>query len=90
MKPLSVRASVVGAVALAAVVGGAAPASADCVYAVVYVTRQGDPPVYVSNGCVYSTPWTWFVSPNSNGTTGGLPQHSPNGYFLDIRVPSPV
>lgn len=84
------RAAVMGAFAVASVVGGAVPASADCVYAVVYVTREGDPPVYVSNGCVQSTPWTWIVSPHSSGWTGGLPQHAPNGYFFDIRVPSPV
>ncbi len=76
-------------------IGGAPPAQADCVYAEVYVTREGDTPIWVAgenDPCITSTPWTWFFvdSVDFTMTLTGHPDGAPNGYHRDIRVPLPV
>lgn len=73
-------------------IGGAPPARADCVYAEVYVTREGDTPIWVvgeNDPCITSTPWTWQISDDSDLTRTGLPNGTPNGYHRDMRVPLP-
>lgn len=72
---------------------GAAPASAECVYAEFYVTRANDTPIWVvgeNDPCLYPTPWTWGILLPGDSTQGGLPDGTPNGYHRDIRVPLPV
>lgn len=67
-----------------------APAQADCVYVVAYVTRENATPLYASNGCVVNTPWKQRVTTTQHLTEGGyLPNGSPNGFFIDARVPLP-
>ena len=72
---------------------GASPARAECVYAEVYVTREGDTPIWVvgeNDPCIYPTPWTWAVTEQDDATSTNLPPGTPNGYYYDIRVPIPV
>jgi hypothetical protein len=79
--------------ALAMAAWGAAPAGAECVYAEVYVTREGDTPIWLlgeNDPCIYATPWTWAVTDHGDLTRSGLPTGAPNGLHHDIRVPSPV
>lgn len=67
-------------------------AHAECVYAVVYVTREGDSPLYVvgeNDPCLTQTAYTQEVFVPTDGDTGGMPQGAPNGYFVDLRVPVP-
>ena len=74
-------------------IGGAPPARADCVYAEFYVSREGDTPIWVigeNDPCITSTPWTWGAGGPGDTTQSGLPQGTPNGYYLDIRIPLPV
>jgi hypothetical protein len=82
----------VGFLALAAVFVPARPADAECLYAVVYVTREGDSPVYVvgeNDPCLTPTPWYQEITLPSGGHTDGMPTGAPNGYFVDLRVPVP-
>jgi hypothetical protein len=65
------------------------PADAECVYAEVYVTREQAAPVYVNNGCVVPTPWYQEVFLPGHLTLTNLPPGTPNGYFVDIRIPIP-
>lgn len=69
----------------------AAPAQAECIYAVVYVSREQAAPIYVHgpDGCVYPTPWNHVVFLPGHFTHTGLPPGTPNGYFIDIRIPIP-
>lgn len=76
-------------------IGTAPPAQADCVYAELYVTREGDTPIWVvgeNDPCITPTPWTWFYTENSDftWTLTALPDGAPNGYHYDIRLPLPV
>ena len=84
---VGVAASLVG-------VGAAPPAQADCVYAELYVTREGDTPIWVvgeHDPCLTPTPWTWQVADSVDFTLTltGHPDGAPNGYHRDIRVPLP-
>lgn len=78
---------------LAGVMGPAVPqARAECLDAVVYVTRQGDSPVYVHgehDPCVTQTPWDQTVTYHGELTDTGMPAGSPNGYWFDLHVPVP-
>ena len=67
------------------------PARAECVYALIYVTREQAPPIYVHgpNGCVTPTPWYQEVFLPGHLTLTDLPPGAPNGYFVDIRIPVP-
>lgn len=84
----------VGAGGLVVAAGSmAAPAKADCVYAEAYVTVEGGDPIYLvgeNDPCITQTDWGWAVLVPGKMTKGGLPNGTPNGYFIDIRVPSPV
>jgi len=67
-------------------------AGAECLHAVVYVTRQGAPPVYVAgqnDPCLAPTGYSQEVFLPVDGGTGGLPTGAPNGFFVDLRVPVP-
>lgn len=70
-----------------------APAGAECVYAVVYVTRVGEEAIYVHGpeGCIYPTPWNQavFLPGHFTLTHPAPPPGAPNGYFIDIRIPVP-
>lgn len=77
-----------------AVGGGAvgAPAQADCVYIVAYVSREGTTPIYVTNGCVANqdTPWRQRLTTTQRFIdTGHVPAGTPNGVFVDARLPVP-
>lgn len=75
-----------------AVLVPAGPADAECVYAVVYVTREGEPPVYVvgeNDPCVTQTDYSQEFFLPLDGTTPGMPAGAPNGYFVDLRIPVP-
>lgn len=65
------------------------PAKAECLYVVAYVTWQGKPPTYAHNGCVTGTPWRQDVTANPWYTGTGHPNGTPNGFFVDARVPLP-
>ena len=70
----------------------APPADAECVHAVVYVTRENDTPVYVvgeNDPCLTPTPWYQEITLPSGGHADGMPTGAPNGYFVDLRVPVP-
>lgn len=78
-----------------AVTGGmtAVPAQADCVYVEAYVTVEGGAPIYVAgedDPCITETEWTWLTVMPGGVRKGGLPEGTPNGFVVDIRVPSPV
>lgn len=83
---------VAGLATIAAVGGFGASAKADCVHAVVYVSRSHSDPVYVygeHDPCVSQTPWYHAVSLPGYTTLQNLPPGTPNGYFVDIRLPAP-
>lgn len=87
------RATVVGSIGIAALIAQPVAASADCVYAEFYVTRQDAPPVWVvgeNDPCLTETPWSWGLLLPGDVTKSGLPSGSPNGYHRDIRIPLPV
>lgn len=83
----------VGAAAAIGVIGPVAPqARAECLDAVVYVTRQGEDPVYLhgeSDPCVTQTPWDHTFTHHGEFTDTGMPNGAPNGYWVDLRVPAP-
>jgi hypothetical protein len=66
-------------------------AQAECLYAVVYVSRENAEPLYANGpqGCVTATDWRQRVFLPSSLGHGGLPDGTPNGYFVDLRVPVP-
>ena len=79
-------------VAVAAVFVPGQPAGAECVYAVVYVTRENAPPMYLAgenDPCLTPTPWYQEIYVPSDGHVPGTPAGAPNGYFVDLRVPVP-
>jgi hypothetical protein len=78
-------------VALGGLVPATRPAAADCLYLVVYVSREGEAPLYPTGpgGCVQDTPWAHVVIVPSSFGWDGVPQGAPNGYFVDLRVPLP-
>jgi len=83
---------VVALVAMSAVLVPGTPADAECVYAVVYVTRENAPPVYVAgenDPCLTPTPWYQEVFVPTDGHIPETPDGVPNGYFVDLRVPVP-
>lgn len=91
------RAGLVGGIALAALIGPAAtPAKAECLYLDFWLIIEDthgdgvDDPVYVHQGCVTETGYEqWLFVPMSyNGY--GHPHGTPNGFYMDLRVPSPV
>ena len=85
------RVAFLSAAVLAGTVLGAPPADAECVHALVYVTRQDQPPIYVlgPDPCLYETPWHQVVFVPSGLTVTNLPPGTPNGYVVDIRIPVP-
>lgn len=88
-----VRGCLMAAAASVVGMGAAPPAHADCVYAELYVTREGNTPIWVvgeNDPCITPTYWTWGVTDDSDFTRTGLPNGTPNGYHYDIRVPLPV
>jgi hypothetical protein len=69
-----------------------ARAAGECVHAVVYVTREGEPPVWVAgeqDPCLTPTPWYQEIVFPSDSHNDGMPTGAPNGYFVDLRVPVP-
>lgn len=70
---------------------GTSEASADCLYAEVFVERQNNPTLYPlgPNPCLTSTPGTWmlFVGPVDVGHD--VPDGAPKRVYVDVRVPVP-
>jgi hypothetical protein len=63
-----------------------------CVDAEIYVTRQGQDPVFVygeHDPCVTPTPWNHSFTHHGELTRTGLPDGAPNGYWVDLRIPAP-
>lgn len=92
-KRLKARCFLVGGLlAGVALLTPATPAQAECLYAMVYVSRSQTEPVYVfgPDPCVQATPWNQvvFVGP-SYITLTNLPPGVPNGYYAEVRVPVP-
>lgn len=82
-------AAVLAGVGLVGWGGASTPAQADCLYITLYVTNQGAPPTYVNNGCVTNTPWKQRFTGTSDYVGQGHPHGTPNGYFLEWRIPVP-
>lgn len=78
-------------VGLALAQGGQTPAAAECLYVDFYVTRQDAAPIYPigPGGCRASTGWKQRVFVPGYETVTGVPSGTPNGYYLDLRVPVP-
>lgn len=67
-------------------------AHADCLNAVIYVTRAGEAPTYVHgehDPCVTETPWNQSYTYHGELTRPGLPLGAPNGYWIDLGIPAP-
>ncbi len=75
-------------------VGGpmSSPARADCVYVDIQITHQNAPPSYPagSDPCRYQTSWATFVTLTPHATHhGGVPDGTPNGFYIEARIPVP-
>lgn len=90
------RAGLVGGIALVALIGPAAtPAQAECLYLDFWLIIEDthddgvDDPMYVHQGCVTETgeEQRLFVPADYSGH--GHPHGTPNGFYLDLRVPIP-
>lgn len=79
------------AVAAVLVRVGAAPASADCIRADVYVNREGTTPTYlVGPGSCVPTPFPdWTDVTTGVEHTGTVPPGYPDGAGVDIHTVSP-
>lgn len=87
------RVGAAAGVVLLAGMASAPPAHAECVYAQAYITRQGEPPVYVvgeSDPCLAPTDWSWGLLVPGSATKEGQPHGAPNGYGFEVRVPMAV
>lgn len=78
-----------GLVAGGLLVSQAPPSHADCIWVQAYITRANDTPYYVWNGCVYPTDWGWGLGPGTGNGASGLPSGTPNGFFVQVKIPVP-
>lgn len=72
--------------------GWMSPAAAECAYALVYVTREGEAPVYVLGPDPCVTPTPWYQDVTIGPTTfhqSGLGPGTPNGFYVELRPPAP-
>lgn len=90
------RACVIGAIALGVIGGTAAmPVKADCLYVDFWLIIEDtyddgqDDPLYVHQGCVTETgsEQRLFVPAHYYGH--GHPHGTPNGFYMDLRIPIP-
>lgn len=70
---------------------GVEPVEADCLYADVYVERQGASTVYPvgEDPCLTPTPGTWLLLVGPVDVGHDVPDGAPKRVFVDIRVPLP-
>jgi len=63
---------------------------ADCVWGVVYVTRQNASSIPVwGPGCIVEQDWTWITRTWDETTVHEVPDGTPNGYYYEFIVAGP-